>query len=138
MKRTEAERPRLSDEEVFGHYARTGSEESFQTIFKRYQPRIHGFLVKRINDPVIADDLTQNIFVRILRNANKFDTNRDFSKWVFTIVNNVLKNHYRTLSRDRMHAFTDMQRGSFAPTLAASLKCSRSGLSCPIARYSGA
>ena len=107
-KRAEAERPRLTDEEVFGHYARTGSEESFQTIFKRYQPRIHGFLVKRINDPVIADDLTQNIFVRILRNASKFDTNRDFSKWVFTIVNNVLKNHYRTLSRDRMHAFTDM------------------------------
>lgn len=107
-RRAATDRPRLSDEEVFGHYARTGSEESFQTIFKRYHPRIHGFLVKRINDPVIADDLTQNIFVRILRNAKKFDTNRDFSKWVFTIVNNVLKNHYRTLSRDRMHAFTDL------------------------------
>ena len=89
-------------------YVRSGSEEAFAEVFERYRPRIRSFLLKRLGDEALAEDLTQNIFVRILRNAHKFDPRRDFSTWAFTIVNNVLKNHYRTVSRNRLHCFSDV------------------------------
>lgn len=97
-----------SDEAVFAYFAQTGCEESFQIIFRRYERRICNFLLKRIGDEALAEDLTQNIFVRILRNAQKFDPKRDFSTWCFTIVHNVLKNHYRSLGRSRMDHFSDL------------------------------
>lgn len=97
-----------SDEAAFAYFAQTGCEDAFQIIFHRYERRIRNFLLKQIGDEAQAEDLTQNIFVRVLRNAGKFDPTRDFSTWCFTIVHNVLKNHYRSVSRNRMDHFSDL------------------------------
>lgn len=105
-----------SDERLWEHFAKTGCARSFNIINDRYWPRVRGFILRRIGDEATADDLTQQVFVRILRNKAKFDPARNFSTWCHTIANNVLKNHYRGLSRNRIHCFTDVTgRSSTTP-----------------------
>lgn len=98
-----------SDEAVFARYAATGCEASFQMIHARYRSRIRGFLLRRVGDVDVAEDLTQNVFVRIVRARASFDPRRNFSTWSHTIASNLLKNHYRTVSRSRVHSFTYLE-----------------------------
>ena len=98
-----------SDELVWAHFARTECERSFEVIFARYAPRIRGFLLRRIGDEAQAEDLTQNVFVRLIRAKSTYDPRRNFSTWAHTIASNVLKNHYRSASRNRLDLFTDLR-----------------------------
>ena len=76
---------------------------------ERYQPRIQGFLRKRLNDEERVQDLTQDTFLRIHRARESYDPARKFSTWIHTIANNLLKNEFRNRSRRRETTFSEMR-----------------------------
>jgi RNA polymerase sigma-70 factor (ECF subfamily) len=98
----------LSDEQLFQRYT-TGDTEGFRVLVERYQPRIQGFLRKRLNDEERVEDLTQDTFLRIHRARGSYDPSRKFSTWIHTIANNLLKNEFRNRSRRRETAFSEMR-----------------------------
>ena len=104
----------LSDEQLFERYT-DGDEEGFRLLVERYEPRIQGFLRKRLNDEERVEDLTQDTFLRIHRARGSYDTGRKFSTWIHTIANNLLKNEFRNRSRRREMVFSDM-RSDNAPS----------------------
>ena len=107
----------LSDEQLFQRYT-DGDENGFQLLMERYEPRIQGFLRKRLSDEERVEDLTQDTFLRIHRARDSYDPGRKFSTWIHTIANNLLKNEFRNRSRRRETAFSELRpdhSGSAAP-----------------------
>jgi RNA polymerase sigma-70 factor (ECF subfamily) len=98
----------LSDEQLFQRYTH-GDERGFRELMERYEPRIQGFLRKRLNDEERVEDLTQDTFLRIHRARDSYDPSRKFSTWIHTIANNLLKNEFRNRSRRRETAFSDLR-----------------------------
>lgn len=98
----------MTDEDLFQRYTQ-GEEEGFRLLMERYQPRIQGFLRKRLNDEERVEDLTQDTFLRIHRARESYDPSRKFSTWIHTIANNLLKNEFRNRSRRRETTFSEMR-----------------------------
>lgn len=110
MRLTRGEAPLhdMTDEDLFQRYTQ-GEEEGFRLLMERYQPRIQGFLRKRLNDEERVEDLTQDTFLRIHRARESYDPSRKFSTWIHTIANNLLKNEFRNRSRRRETTFSEMR-----------------------------
>src|ERR687893_522629 len=98
----------MTDEQLFQAYTK-GNDAGFRVLVQRYEPRIQGFLRKRLNDEERVEDLTQDTFLRIHRARDSYDPNRKFSTWIHTIANNLLKNEFRNRSRRRETVFSELR-----------------------------
>ncbi len=75
----------------------TGDRTAFASFFAAYAPRIKGFLLKATRgNAVLAEELTQEVMLRVWRRAGSFDGSRGaVNTWVFTIARNVRIDHAR-------------------------------------------
>ena len=83
-----------SDEVLMARYA-SGDAAAFQELFRRYERRIYGFLLRRSSSPERAADLFQDLFLRLHRFRSTFRPDRSFSRWLFQIARNVLADDVR-------------------------------------------
>lgn len=74
---------------------RDGDEAAFRTLFLRYKKKIVNFCFWYCNDREIAEELAQEVFLRIYRAAPKYRPNAKFSTWIFQIATNVCLNELR-------------------------------------------
>ena len=68
---------------------RKGDERAFATLLRIYNGKIYGFFYRTFRCPEIAKDLFQETFLRVWRNIGRFDANRRFDVWLFTIAHRV-------------------------------------------------
>jgi RNA polymerase sigma-70 factor (ECF subfamily) len=81
---------------------------AFETLVQRYQDRLVGILAHLIGgDPAAAEDLAQDVFLRVYRARKGYRPRAKFSTWLFTIANNVALNHLRGKGRDPSVRFGD-------------------------------
>lgn len=78
---------------------RAGDLEAFETLVKRYQPRIVHFLHRLVGDYARAEELAQETFLRVFRAADQYSEEWRFSTWIYTIARNLAKNELRWKSR---------------------------------------
>jgi RNA polymerase sigma-70 factor, ECF subfamily len=65
-----------------------GNDEAFKKILKKYLKPVYNFLRILIKDPDTLDDLSQETFIKAWKNLKKFDQNKNFKTWLFTIAKN--------------------------------------------------
>jgi RNA polymerase sigma-70 factor (ECF subfamily) len=82
-----------------------GDPHAFGRIVQRYQLRLLNFVYRMIGDRDRAEDLVQEAFLRVHRHLDRFDRNRKFSTWIYTIASNLAKNELRNRSRSPMMTF---------------------------------
>jgi len=68
--------------------ARKGDQKAFADLMKRYKDSIYYMLLKMVNNPSDADDLTIEAFGKAFRNLNLYTPNYAFSTWLFRIATN--------------------------------------------------
>jgi len=68
--------------------AQTGDEKAFTILLKRYQNKIYNLLLKKVNNPADAEDLTIESFGKAFKNIDKYSPQYAFSTWLFRIVRN--------------------------------------------------
>jgi len=88
-----------------------GEERAFQELVERYQTRLLNFIYRTIGDREKAEDLVQEVFIRVYRHIHRFDRSKKFSTWVYTIASNLAKNELRNRSRNPLVLFQTL-RGS--------------------------
>ena len=76
-----------------------GDEEALRELIKKHQGAVYGTIVKMLGDPVEAQDLAQQVFVRLYRAAAGYRATAQFKTWMFTIVRNLVFNEHRRRSR---------------------------------------
>jgi RNA polymerase sigma-70 factor (ECF subfamily) len=97
-----------SDEELFRLYAETDSDRALREIVTRYQPKIIRYFMRHSATRSRAEDLCQEVFIRIIRNRHSFDPNQKFSTWSKTIAERIAINASRGVQRSRVTSFTDL------------------------------
>ncbi len=75
----------LSDEELASKVA-TGSRSSFEELVSRYSSRLFYFLRYRFETDQDIEDLIQETFLKAFRNIDRFNPERKFSTWLYTIA----------------------------------------------------
>jgi len=79
-----------------------GDPDAFVELVACYRAPIYGYLVRRGVEPHVRDDLFQEIFLRIHRAAASYRVDAPLHPWVFTIVANTVRSHYRKLRVRRL------------------------------------
>jgi RNA polymerase sigma-70 factor (ECF subfamily) len=72
---------------------------AFEELMLRYQDRVASLMTHLVGKRDLAEDLTQDIFLRIYRSRKRYVPGSKFSTWLYTIAHNVASNSRRSLSR---------------------------------------
>ena len=72
---------------------------AFEELMLRYQNRLVSLMGHLVGHRDMAEDLAQDVFLRVYRSRKRYVPGSKFSTWLFTIANNVAANALRTLSR---------------------------------------
>src|ERR671921_2345317 len=87
-----------------------GEERALQELVERYQARLLNFVCRTIGDREKAEDLVQEVFIRVYRHLHRFDTSKKFSTWAYTIASNLAKNELRNRSRNPLVLFQTIKK----------------------------
>src|SRR5438045_130934 len=87
-----------------------GEERAFSERVTRYQTRLLNFVYRTIGDREKAEDLVQEVFIRVYRHLHRFDRSKKFSTWVYTIASNLAKNELRNRSRNPLVLFQTIKK----------------------------
>ncbi len=71
-----------------------GNLQYMSILFERYNVRLFNFFLRLTYDREISNDLTQNLFVRIIRYRNTFKEDYSFKSWIYQMARNI-HNDYR-------------------------------------------
>ncbi len=96
---------------------RDGSAEAFEELVRRYQSRLLAIFQNILGNREQAEDLVQEVFLRVFRARGTYVPDAKFATWLFTIAHNVAKNAKRTKARRREVTVTGDGSGPMANPL---------------------
>jgi RNA polymerase sigma-70 factor, ECF subfamily len=86
----------FSDEALVQALAGLRDERAFALLYDRWGARMYRFFLRmQRRDAAKAEDMTQDLFLKIIEKPHYFDTSRRFSTWIYSIAANQCKNEYR-------------------------------------------
>lgn len=84
---------------------REGDDEAFAKLVRNYQDRLVSIFANMLGERDQAEDLAQEVFLRIYRARHGYEPNARFSTWVFRIAHNLASNSRRSKGRRKEVAF---------------------------------
>ncbi|HTO54429.1 MAG TPA: sigma-70 family RNA polymerase sigma factor [Myxococcota bacterium] len=85
-----------------------GDRRAFETLFARFTPRVLTFLTRMVRDRARAEELTQDVFVRIHNAADRYEAKAKFSTYVFGIAHNLALNELARAHRKHEQSRSDL------------------------------
>jgi RNA polymerase sigma-70 factor (ECF subfamily) len=76
-----------NDEQLISQYLK-GDGKSLEFLIQRYLKPIYSFVYHYVNNEADAEDITQEVFVKVWRNIRKFNSQNKFQTWLFVIAKN--------------------------------------------------
>jgi RNA polymerase sigma-70 factor, ECF subfamily len=101
--------------------AKDGDDQAFGQLVAAYQNRLLSIFFHLLRDQGSAEDLVQEVFLRIYRARNGYQPTAKFSTWLFRIANNVASNARRTIGRRKEVPLNSQESGSM-PTVGPNKK----------------
>jgi RNA polymerase sigma-70 factor, ECF subfamily len=77
-----------------------GRDTAHRELIKRYERPVFSLVFRMVRDRELAEDLTQDTFVKVLSHLDRYRTDFKFSSWLFKIANNVAIDHLRRRQLD--------------------------------------
>ena len=77
----------LEDENLIEQYLK-GDKKSFEVLVAKYLKPIYSFTYKNVGNFAEAEDITQEVFIKVWENIKKFDQKKSFKPWIFHIAKN--------------------------------------------------
>ena len=78
-----------------------GDANGFRVLSERYGQSIFAFIISRVGDPATAEDLVQDVFMRVVRSASQFRGHASVRTWLYTIARNLCIDHSRKMVHRR-------------------------------------
>ena len=75
---------------------RAHEPEALAAFFERYFDRVYGLVYRLLGDRTLAEDMTQEVFLKVHRAAHQLDPSRDPGPWLMTIAHNVCRDLWRS------------------------------------------
>src|ERR671927_1673028 len=80
--------------------AQKGREPAYRELIRRYERPVFSLVYRMVRDRELAEDLTQDTFVKVLNHIDRYRPEFKFSSWLFKIANNVAIDHLRRKKLD--------------------------------------
>jgi RNA polymerase sigma-70 factor (ECF subfamily) len=104
---------------------RDGDLAKLGPLFERYHVRLFDFLTRVTGDRTVAEDLVQEVFMRILKYRSTFRDTGSFEPWLFSIARNARADYFRKRRPDEPLGEDDEERPAAGPGPAAQLEDDR-------------
>lgn len=110
-------REEVADEGLMLRF-QAGDRSAFARLVRKHKVPLYNFILRQVRTPNVAEDLVQDVFVRIVQNAADFKHEARFSTWAYAIARNICIDHLRKMSL-RKHPSLDQAsgEGGEGPTL---------------------
>jgi RNA polymerase sigma-70 factor, ECF subfamily len=84
-----------------------GDDSAFSELVKKYLKPVYNFLYHFVSDREALDDITQETFIKAWKNIKKFDRERSFKVWIFSIAKNTAFDYLKKKKTIPFSNFTD-------------------------------
>lgn len=85
---------------------RDGDRAAFEVLIEKYRQPLLNVIARTIGRQADAEDLAQDVFVRVYRAAPRYEPTAKFSTWLYTIARRICLNHVRAQSLRRWFSWT--------------------------------
>ena len=82
------------DEQLMLAY-RDGDAGAFETLYARHRGALYRFVLRSINDRGIAEELFQEVWIRVIEARSRYAPQARFTTWLYTIAHNLIVDHWR-------------------------------------------
>ena len=98
-----------------------GHEDAYEALIARYEQPIYNLVMRLLNDPADANDVVQEVFLKVFRNVGSFRGQSSLKTWIYRIAVNEAYNQRRWFSRHRKQEIGMESDGEGIPALLDSL-----------------
>lgn len=99
------------------HGVKNGDKSALDLLVRRWYPRIYSYSLKMTANEQDAYDITQDVFLSVLKNIQAFYPWKSFDSWLFTIAHNKCMDYFRLQRRDAVENVMDLDRPEQGPSL---------------------
>ena len=85
---------KIKDEILIKNF-QNGDSSAFDVLVNRYKDRIYNFIYRYVHDMDLAQDLTQDTFLKLYTHKNTYREIAKFSTWLYTIAQNLARTELR-------------------------------------------
>ncbi len=97
-----------SDDELVAAFRQSGCRHSLDELVSRHIPKVRGLVFQMVLDDSVADDLTQEVFLRGCRGLTGFNGKSQFSTWIFRIAMNTTYSYLTRRDRSPVEFHADV------------------------------
>jgi RNA polymerase sigma-70 factor (ECF subfamily) len=90
----------LSDADIMLR-VKAGDESAFQYLVEKYRRPMVGFMYRMAHNAAAAEDLAQEVFLRVYRSREGYEPSAKFTTWLYRIATNLAVNHARDTRNER-------------------------------------
>jgi RNA polymerase sigma-70 factor (ECF subfamily) len=87
-----------ASDELLARKAQLGDRDAFYALYNRYLQRVYNRVKSKV-PPQDVEDVTQDIFIALVRSLDSYQQRSRFNTWLYTIVNRQIADFYRRRSR---------------------------------------
>lgn len=95
----------MNDKELVSKYLE-GDESTLELLIGRYLKPIYSFIYRLVGNSQDAEDISQEVFLKVWKNIKKYDNSKSFKTWLFTIAKNTA---YDSLRKKKEIVFSDFE-----------------------------
>jgi RNA polymerase sigma-70 factor (ECF subfamily) len=93
-----------------------GDQTAWETIVRQYRRKVFNTAYKFVGRHEQAEDLTQDIFLKIFRSLDTFDSRANFQTWLISVSRNLCIDHYRRIRKERETIDHQVDANELSPT----------------------
>src|SRR5215467_4948282 len=95
-----------------------GDQAAWEQIVKQHWRKVFNVAYKFVGKHDEAEDLTQDVFLKLFRSLDTFDRRANFQTWLISVARNLCIDHYRSVRKERETVNRDIDPGDLAPASA--------------------
>ncbi len=96
----------------------SGDQQAWETIVRQNWRKVFNVAYKFVGKHDEAEDLTQDIFLKIFKALSSFDRRANFQTWIVSISRNLCIDHYRSVRKERQTIAREVDAGDLQPASA--------------------
>lgn len=89
--------------------AQRGDSQALGLLYQRHVDRVYSYILFRVRDEAVAEDLTQDVFFQAMRGLESFDWRGAVAPWLLRIARNAIVDHWRRLARRPERAWSMLE-----------------------------
>jgi RNA polymerase sigma-70 factor (ECF subfamily) len=93
-----------------------GDQQAWETIVRQHWRKVFNVAYKFVGKHDEAEDLAQDIFLKIFKSLQTFDRRANFQTWLISVSRNLCIDHYRSVRKERETIDRDVDPGDLSPT----------------------